>query len=394
MKRLFQNILMGILLCLFICQGSDFSNLWTAPSKKAVDRLFDSLQVADDKYCKALIIVGKWCKTKKMRQETKEVYERILELSPAHKKAQAALSELETIDSWQEPAEKLKEQYQSKRKRADKARNNTRLTLAAQLAKLGEIWTAHRICQEALQSDPENKTALKLADKIAPIVETIKATIDKEITQAKGGKCIKDASEFGMEYAFRLPANYDPQKKYPVFIWNHGSGYDGPRAADTFQNLLGTEYILLGPTRTEAMSDEQACQNILKIMKRLISQFNADPEQIFLGGHSWGGLIAYHMIGHYSSHFAGIVPTYPNYRGGLPACKTPNPFPVLVLKGEEDEHNAGILNAEITAALAALKAGKYVNVEFQIVPDAKHSGTNLAGPIIQEWMKKIREGKK
>ena len=99
-------------------------------------------------------------------------------------------------------------------------------------------------------------------------------------------------------YSIALPPNYDPEKKYPMLIWLHGSGVDDRNSPlDHFSQggLIALAPNGRGPTTAYCKNNSQV--DIKEVIDEICNEFSVDRSKIILCGFSMGG------YGVYRSHF-------------------------------------------------------------------------------------------
>jgi hypothetical protein len=119
----------------------------------------------------------------------------------------------------------------------------------------------------------------------------------------------------GVEYWGYVPASYDPATPEPLLIWLHGcSGMSGGDIDIVSPGLDGKaqRWISLSLVGREEVGNECWVPSVdePKVMQALTdveTHLNIDPRQVFLGGYSSGGDLAYRTGFRHSSTFAGLL---------------------------------------------------------------------------------------
>jgi predicted peptidase len=208
-----------------------------------------------------------------------------------------------------------------------------------------------------------------------------------------------------MGYLLFLPNDYgkDPNRKWPVILFLHGSGEagDGTTQIDKVR--------MHGPPKLAAQKPEAypfiviSPQNPIpdrskpgprgwdaKILKGLLDDVikthpQADSKRMYLTGLSMGGFGSWAMAAAYPDTFAAVAPIC---GGGNPAMaeKLKN-IPIWVFHGEQDK---SVPFAKSVEMVDALKAAGAKNVEFTKYPDKGHDCWTVSydNPKLYEWFLK------
>ena len=158
-----------------------------------------------------------------------------------------------------------------------------------------------------------------------------------------------------LNYHYRLPANYDPAKQYPlvVFFNGYGQGYF-PDADNVGGHLIcdGTpvlwfgeqdvpiheDVIFLAPqsTRPEQGMDVQA-EQAAELVRNFAKEFAVDPDRIYGYSLSMGSIIGWHLVSNHSDLFAAFIQTgfFPNSPEQAEAVAAAE-LPMWLFQGEND----------------------------------------------------------
>ena len=148
------------------------------------------------------------------------------------------------------------------------------------------------------------------------------------------------SSHFG--YIEQLPAHYgkNTATKYPLFIYHHGAGGEAVSMNLTRETSLfelsnwwgggpariamrnnwntGSPLIVLSPQRSYFESD---IERIDSFVDYAIKNYQVDPERIYMGGYSAGGVISWEYAIKYSDKVAAILPlagyVFPHLKGKI-----------------------------------------------------------------------------
>ncbi len=124
-------------------------------------------------------------------------------------------------------------------------------------------------------------------------------------------------------YRVYIPQDYNPEKKYPIILYWHGSNERGKeneiqiesglpqviRIGSRLGNKEFSSFIGVFPQCPENnfWIGENADQAI-KALEKTIEEFNGDSKRIYLTGFSMGGYGTWYLAAKYPKKFAAIVP--------------------------------------------------------------------------------------
>lgn len=363
----------------------------TLPESGLVDREAKAAREAGEARAKH----AQWCLGKKMPVRARWAYEAALRWDPRNAAWKAALGAIDP-ESPDTDDPKLQYEVQDRQKALDKASARSFLKLGQEAAKAGIWGMARRMAAygEALDAGSEEGAALR---KALEGKEALKA-LDADLERARTGHLLKPGSKDALEYLLKLPKGHDPaEDRCPVFVFVHGSGGRAENAADGYESFRSAGFALLAPTcessRSKADPGKEA-EQLLAVLDRLCADLGLARDQVFVAGHSGGGNVTYTMIDKHRARLRGAIPLEANFYVPIAKSPKPDPFPVYVLKGEKDEHNEALLNAQIAAALEALKRAQLLNVKFEVVPEMTHSNIHLCEERMLEWCQAVLSGAK
>lgn len=196
-----------------------------------------------------------------------------------------------------------------------------------------------------------------------------------------------------LEYFTILPPGFDPvaepSRKLPVFVYLHGSGarrYNiDTIQQDAFYDIIRPQtargfmvVVPLSKTRWQAAALDE-------LLDLVLAEQPADPERMYLGGHSMGGSGTWNALRYIPQRFAAAVPV----AGGYPldadeAARLPA-VPVWAVFGELDNPEA---QARTSVAIEAIQAAGG-EARFTILPGADHMASRnqfFANPELYEWL--------
>lgn len=139
----------------------------------------------------------------------------------------------------------------------------------------------------------------------------------------------------GVTYRYQVfvPANFDPQKKWPIVLFLHGAGERGdngllPTDVGLGHAIRGSPrdlpfVVVMPQCRANTSWVDPAMQaQALAALERSIKEFKGDRERIYLTGLSMGGYGSWDLAAKYPGKFAAYVVICGGIRG-------PQTFPQL-----------------------------------------------------------------
>lgn len=198
------------------------------------------------------------------------------------------------------------------------------------------------------------------------------------------------------DYLLYLPTGYgaDPQKKWPVILFLHGSGERGsdinlvklhgpPKVVDKGRDL---PFVIVSP---QCPANEWwNPPTIIALLDEVIAKYQVDPDRVYLTGLSMGGFGTWETAVVYPDRFAAIAPI----------CGGGNPFrvgairnvPTWVFHGEKDTSVPIAASAQMVAALQSVKG----DVRFTRYPDAGHDAWTVTYDhrALYDWFLQHKRG--
>jgi predicted peptidase len=184
-----------------------------------------------------------------------------------------------------------------------------------------------------------------------------------------------------MPYRILFPKNYDPNKRYPMFIFLHGIG---ERGNDNEQQLRwGSSLFLRDSVRdhypafvifpqcqsTHYWFDASQTETLKKLIEAIVAKHGVDNHRIFIGGLSMGAYGTYAMVAKYPGLFAAAVAI----SGDGDVSKAPAMAKTKwrIFAGKKDNVVASDKSEKMATALK--KSG--ASVSFTLYPNADHTGS-------------------
>jgi predicted esterase len=187
-------------------------------------------------------------------------------------------------------------------------------------------------------------------------------------------------------YQVHLPADYSPERRWPVFVGIHGFGGSMQDCWDIWHAYIDQAgFILVCPGLADEGGGwyqdegERALRSLLNEVRR---EYNVEP-QVFLAGFSAGGQFAQGFaFNHPDQVYAVSVLSAGNYYE--PTAEAAHiPFQVII--GERDNPQA-LQNATAFRNLLEQYGYEY---EFHILPDAGHQVTDAVKELTIEFFRRV-----
>lgn len=216
--------------------------------------------------------------------------------------------------------------------------------------------------------------------------------------------CRTERDDDGTEvpYQLYLPPNYDKSRRYPLVLCLHGAGEmkSAPYAARTAQStaLLTSDirakhpaFVLIPQTATGWVRrpprggnisgagstdtpESSALRLVLKIVADTMREYSVDPDRVYVGGQSMGGVATWSLITRHPETFAAAVPIC---GVGDPSAAGKIRCAVWAFHGAKDRTVPVSCSRDMVEALK--KAGG--SVRYTEFPDVEHASW---GPAWQE----------
>ena len=111
----------------------------------------------------------------------------------------------------------------------------------------------------------------------------------------------------------------DPVTKRPLIVWLHGGGDAGSNNLNQIRwdvDFLFAEAkrrgaFLLAPQAPLNWRPRSVTDNVVSLLNLATSQFNVDPDRLYLTGYSSGGGGTWNMLSRYPDRFAAAMPVAP-----------------------------------------------------------------------------------
>ena len=199
-------------------------------------------------------------------------------------------------------------------------------------------------------------------------------------------------------YSIYVPQNYEPEKKYPLLIYLHGSGDDDRVLQKTPK--IEQDFIIVAPNgrgTSNCFFPQEAQTDIVEAITDVKNNFNIDSSNIILSGFSMGGYGAYKTYYEHSGLFKAIaiISGHPNLAQEWGAKGAENFFNIDNLKKFEEVpvfiyHGRGDLNCpfSLTQKLVDQMKKKEYDVTFAIGESGHGNMSKQDRAAYYDWLRK------
>jgi lysophospholipase L1-like esterase/poly(3-hydroxybutyrate) depolymerase len=209
-------------------------------------------------------------------------------------------------------------------------------------------------------------------------------------------------------YRLLTPANYDPQKKYPLVLFLHGAGERGddnqqqlkhgaplflkPEVREKFpcfvvapqapkeKRWADIDWSSDQPKLAEQVSEPMAL--VLGAIEALQGEFSIDPERLYVTGLSMGGYGTWDLVSRFPERFAAAVPICGG--GDKENVTRAKNVPIWAFHGENDPVVKLVRTTELTDALTAAGGAPLLTVYANTAHDSWTAA--YAEPELLPWL--------
>ncbi|MDP4172451.1 MAG: prolyl oligopeptidase family serine peptidase [Bacteroidota bacterium] len=198
---------------------------------------------------------------------------------------------------------------------------------------------------------------------------------------------------------FYLPKDYGKEKKqWPLVLFLHGAGERGSDISLVSKHgppMLASEgkdlpFILISPQCPENLywGMDSEIEILDALLKDVQSNYDVDPNRIYITGLSMGGFGTWEMLARYPNRFAAAIPIC----GGGDSTKAYifKDVPIWVFHGAKDNIVPLSQSQSMVNALKACGG----NPKFTIYPNAEHNSwaETYNNPEVFDWL--LKQSKK
>lgn len=195
-----------------------------------------------------------------------------------------------------------------------------------------------------------------------------------------------------LNYLLYLPEGYNPQQRWPLVLFLHGSGERGDNLDQLKNHGLpkliaeGQEFpfIVVAPQcpKSDSWNSKAQLAALSALLDEIERSYTIDPDRIYVTGLSMGGYGTWALATAHPQRFAAIAPIC---GGGNPTTvRAIRHVPVWVFHGAKDR----VVPLEASQVMVdALKAAGG-DVKFTIYPNAGHDSwtETYANPELYTWL--------
>lgn len=183
----------------------------------------------------------------------------------------------------------------------------------------------------------------------------------------------------GWPYAVRVPEDYRGDEPVPLLIYlagNAGPALEGFLIAE--DAMTETDYLVLYPHAGQAWWEPRARAMMDALLTEVMTEFNVDPDRVFLTGLSNGGTAAYYFAALWPHRFSAVVSAMGAGQFGIYGAEKERPVPgnlanvpLLFLHGARDR-TISVNNTHLTVALLE---PRWAPLDVHVWPDRGHEIT-------------------
>lgn len=142
-----------------------------------------------------------------------------------------------------------------------------------------------------------------------------------------------------LEYYAYKPGLPPSDKKPPLLLALHGGGRTGASMIDKWQTLADAEsVVIIAPTaKANAWaSTDVMLDYLVSLARHAVDEFGADPERVYVFGHSSGAVTALHLGAFRSRAFAAVAVHAGSAYFNEKPCTLRRGVPIILISGTDD----------------------------------------------------------
>ena len=212
-------------------------------------------------------------------------------------------------------------------------------------------------------------------------------------------ECLYTSATARLRYLLYLPSGYrqSENRRWPLLMFLHGWGESGddleflkyhgvPKYLDTSDGL---PFVVLAPQAPEGVEWQELTTELMDFLNGLFSEYDVDPDQIYLTGLSTGGKGAWALAVQNPDIFAAVAPVaadIPEVEGFMDMVPGLRSVPTWVVHGERDD----VYPPERARTIVEKLESAGGDVVLTVIPGAGHvSWEDFYGqPAFYEWLLK------
>ena len=181
---------------------------------------------------------------------------------------------------------------------------------------------------------PNSEEDMEVLSKLLDMLRDVEKGEDYFAKQRNGlwGYYFCQADGTGQRFSMSIPRNFDPQRRYPLYVNLHGNGGRPlPSQAESKQD----DYFQIRPWGRGDISYFGLGEvDVLESMRNVMRWYPIDRNRVCLGGHSMGGNATWDLASKYPDWFACLVPKAG--RSGDDYYENFRHLPALIQHGAKD----------------------------------------------------------
>ena len=208
-------------------------------------------------------------------------------------------------------------------------------------------------------------------------------------------------------YVLFVPQKHPAGKKLPVLLFLNGAGENGNDGVKQISNNFGSRvwemqrffpFLAVAPQCRESWSSANGgdMQAAIELLDRVVNEFGADPDRIYVTGVSAGGDGVWHAASRYPDRFAAIVPLCAAGGGDMGRLAEAG-VPVWIFNNELDSARVVNYNRSARKQLIELGQSPLVTEYHELGHDCwnrAYRSTAMYGWLkAQNWERNKRERK-
>ncbi|MEZ5352591.1 MAG: alpha/beta fold hydrolase [Bryobacteraceae bacterium] len=207
-------------------------------------------------------------------------------------------------------------------------------------------------------------------------------------------------------YRVFVPPNLEPERSYPLLVVLHGHHGDENSYFDKYRDRATGErtllrlaedrgYFVVAPRGRGPGSryTDEAEQDVLDVIDRVSALYPIDERQIFLSGHSSGGVGTWKIGFRFAQRFAALAAVGSAFRyqpaelSRLPLADSPAK-PLLYVQGRQDH----LATNRYAANLVDFLGPRLQNFVYKEFPDGHNSLGTTSLPTVFDFFDSVRQG--
>ncbi|MBE7175201.1 MAG: prolyl oligopeptidase family serine peptidase [Mucilaginibacter polytrichastri] len=217
------------------------------------------------------------------------------------------------------------------------------------------------------------------------------AFVFKKDTEGQTAHNLEKPTTSVTQYLAYLPKGYNdnPEKKWPVILYLHGSSELGNDINSIFWTYFAWKtmdkkypYILITPQLRSGQTTWSS-DDLVKVLQEVASKYSIDAERLVVTGYSLGATGAWKLAEYAPSIVAGLLPI--SGWGDVSKANTLKNVPIWAFHGDADQ----LVNPNFTInMIQAVREAGSTDAKLTIYPGKGHDVGALTydNPDVIQWM--------